>query len=63
MKQQSLGIPGFEKYCKQTRKEIFLAQMDEILPWAALCDIIGFWNHRYAGWARRHFDKWYALAI
>ena len=33
MKQQSLGVPGFEKYRKQTRKEIFLAQMDEILPW------------------------------
>ena len=22
-----------------------------------------FWDHRYAGWARRHFDKWYAWAI
>ena len=37
--------------------------MDEILTWAALCDIIGFWDHRYAGCARRHFDKLYALAI
>ena len=40
MKQQSLGVFGFEKYRKQTRKEIFLAQMDEILPWAELCAII-----------------------
>ena len=22
-----------------------------------------FWDYRYAGWARRHFDKWYAWAI
>ena len=40
MKQQSLGVPGFEKYRKQTRKEIFLGQMDEMLSWAELCDII-----------------------
>ena len=40
MKQQSSGISGFEKYRKQTRQEIFVAQMDEMLPWAALCDII-----------------------
>ena len=22
-----------------------------------------FWDYRYAGWAKRHFDKWYAWAI
>lgn len=22
-----------------------------------------FWTYRYAGWAKRHFDKWYAWAI
>ena len=32
MKQRSSGISGFEKYRKQTRKEIFVAQMDEMLP-------------------------------
>ena len=40
MKQQNLGVNGFEKYRKQTRKEIFLGQMEEMLPWAALFDII-----------------------
>lgn len=40
MKQQSLGVNGLEKYRKQTRKEIFLGQMDEMLPWAELCKII-----------------------
>lgn len=40
MKQQSLGVNGLEKYRKQARKEIFLGQMDEILPCAELCKII-----------------------
>lgn len=40
MRQQSLGVPGFEKYRKQTGKEIFPGQMEEMLPWAELCDII-----------------------
>ena len=40
MKQQSLGVNGLEKYRKQTRKEIFLGQMDEILAWAELRKII-----------------------
>ena len=40
MKQQSSGVPGFEKYRKQTGKEIFLGQMEEMLVWAELCDII-----------------------
>lgn len=40
MKQQSLEASGFEKYRKKTRKEIFLEQMNEILPWAELCQAI-----------------------
>ena len=40
MKQQSLEASGFEKYRKKTRKEIFLEQMNEILPWAELCKAI-----------------------
>lgn len=40
MKQQDSGANGFEKYRKQTRKEIFLGQMDDMLPWAELCRII-----------------------
>lgn len=40
MKQQSLEASGFEKYRKKTRKEIFLNQMNEILPWAELCKAI-----------------------
>lgn len=40
MKQQSLEASGFEKYRKKTRKEIFLDQMNAILPWAELCNAI-----------------------
>lgn len=40
MKQQSLEARGFEKHQKKTRKEIFLEQMNEILPWAELCQVI-----------------------
>ena len=40
MKQQSLEANGFEKYRKKTRKEIFLDQMNEVLPWKELCDAV-----------------------
>ena len=40
MKQQSLEASGFEKYRKKTRKEIFLGQMNEIIPWSELCKVI-----------------------
>ena len=40
MKQQSLEASGFEKYRKKTRKETFLEQMGEILPWAELYKVI-----------------------
>ena len=40
MKQRSLEAIGFEKFRKKTRKEIFLEQMNEILPWAELCKAI-----------------------
>jgi len=40
MKQQSLEATGFEKYRKQTRKEKFLGEMEQIIPWKELCEII-----------------------
>jgi len=33
MKQQSLEATGFEKYRKKTRKEHFLDEMEQIIPW------------------------------
>ncbi len=40
MKQQSLEATGFEKYRKKTRKEQFLEEMEQIIPWKELCEVI-----------------------
>jgi IS5 family transposase len=40
MKQQSLEASGFEKYRKKTRKEQFLDEMDQIIPWKEMCEAI-----------------------
>lgn len=39
MKQKSL-TDGFEKYRKKTRKELFLDDMEVIIPWKELCEAI-----------------------
>lgn len=38
-KQLTLGA-GFEKYAKTTRRAQFLSEMDRIVPWAELCELI-----------------------
>ena len=45
MKQQTLAMAadqnsGFEQYCRPTRRDQFLATMEAIVPWAALCAVI-----------------------
>lgn len=40
MKQLSLEMTGFEKYRKKTRKEKFLDEMEQVIPWQALCEAI-----------------------
>ena len=45
MKQMTLAAgadqgAGFEQYRKPTRREAFLATMEAIVPWAALCAVI-----------------------
>ncbi len=45
MKQQTLAIAadqgsGFEQYRRATRRDVFLAQMEQIVPWSALCAVI-----------------------
>lgn len=45
MKQMTLAAgadqeAGFEQYRKPTRREAFLATMEQIVPWAALCAVI-----------------------
>jgi transposase, IS5 family len=38
MKQQTLA--GFEKYGETTRRAQFLAEMEQVVPWAQLCALI-----------------------
>ena len=45
MKQQTLAAAadqggGFEQYRRATRRDVFLATMNEIVPWQELCDVI-----------------------
>ena len=40
MRQRSLAAEGFEKYRKKTRKEVFLEEMDRIIPWQELSAVI-----------------------
>jgi transposase, IS5 family len=45
MKQQTLAMAadqsaGFERYRKPTRRDEFLATMNAIVPWSALCEVI-----------------------
>jgi len=40
MRQQTLADNGFERFRKQTRRETFLLEMDQIIPWRDLCKVI-----------------------
>ncbi len=40
MRQRTFAENGFERYRKQTRREIFLAEMNEIIPWRELGEVI-----------------------
>jgi IS5 family transposase len=39
-KQQTLAASGFERYRKRTRREQFLADMSQVVPWGALVGLI-----------------------
>src|ERR1700756_4352627 len=40
MKQLTLATVGFERYAKTTRRAAFLAEMEQVVPWSALCGLI-----------------------
>src|SRR6187200_945108 len=40
MKQLTLGAVGFDRYTKTTRRAAFLAEMEQVVPWSALCALI-----------------------
>jgi len=40
MRQQTLADEGFERYRKATRRDQFLDEMEQIIPWHGLCEVI-----------------------
>jgi IS5 family transposase len=40
MKQQTFATGDFERFRKPTRREKFLAEMDSVVPWRQLCEVI-----------------------
>ena len=56
---------------EENLNEVFAEQFNELKQadlkvsraWAIKERFRDFRDYRYAGWARRHFDKWYAWAI
>jgi IS5 family transposase len=40
MKQLTLATAGFERYAKTTRRAAFLAEMEHVVPWSGLCELI-----------------------
>ena len=40
MKQLTLAAVGFERYAKTTQRAALLAEMERVVPWAALCALI-----------------------
>src|SRR5690348_4048401 len=40
MKQLTLAAVGFERYARTTRRAEFLAEMERVVPWPALCALI-----------------------
>ena len=40
MKQATFSLVGFDRYSKTTKREVFLSEMDRVVPWSGLCDLI-----------------------
>ena len=45
MKQQTLAMAAddyaqYERYRRPTKRDVFLATMEQIVPWAALCEVV-----------------------
>ena len=53
MRQQTLADGSFEKCRKKTRKELFLDDMEQIIPWQDLCGAIEPYYPKPEGAGRR----------
>jgi transposase, IS5 family len=73
MRQKTLADGGFDKYRKKTRKEQFLSEMEQIIPWQQLAEAIAPYYPKAQGAGRPpvglermlriHFiQHWFALS-
>ena len=53
MRQNTLAEEGFERYRKLTRREKFLNEMDQVIPWKDLCKAIEPFYPKPQGAGRR----------
>ena len=53
MRQRTLAEEGFEQFRKPTRREQFLEEMDQIIPWRDLCEVIKPFYPKPKGAGRR----------
>jgi len=53
MRQKTLAEGSFEKYRKKTRKELFLAEMESVIPWKELAAVIEPFYPKPQGAGRR----------
>jgi IS5 family transposase len=40
LKQTTFSTAGFDRYAKQTKRAAFLGEMEQVVPWAALCSLV-----------------------
>lgn len=53
MRQQTLAEEGFERFRKPTRRDQFLAEMEAVIPWRDLCEVIKPFYPKPEGAGRR----------
>jgi hypothetical protein len=58
MKHTTLATTGFERYGKTTRRAVFLAKMERVVPWPALCSLIEVNPRPDAASVLRQLEGW-----
>ncbi len=56
--EESLGEEFIERFNRLKHADLKVSR-----AWAIKELFRDFWSYTYAGWAKRHFDKWYSWAI
>jgi len=40
MRQTTFAQGSFERYAKTTKRAVFLSEMNQVLPWSMLCELV-----------------------